>query len=120
VRVLFVEDEPSQQEALSIALEAAGYTLLQASDVPQALGMLGEQVDAAILDVRLPDDADLGRNGLTILGELRVAHPHIPVAILTGVPLSDDDLNFVDEHRAIVLYKPQTFDAIFDFLTADR
>lgn len=54
MRILFVEDEPSQQEVLALALTASGYTVLQATDVPQALALLDDAFDAAILDVRLP------------------------------------------------------------------
>ena len=116
VRILLVEDEPSQQEVLGIALTVSGYTVLPATDVAEALAMLNNPLDAAILDVRLPDPAGLNRNGLSVLGELRVRHPNIPIAVFTGVPLSDGEELIARSLGASVLYKPQTLDRILDFL----
>ena len=116
MRILFVEDEPSQQEALAIALTASGYTLLQATDVPEALTLIDEPLDAAILDVRLPDPAGLNRDGLTILRELRARQRSIPIAVFTGIPLSDPEERLARCNGATVLYKPQTLDRILDFL----
>jgi DNA-binding response OmpR family regulator len=115
-RILLVEDEPSQQEALAIVLTTSSYTLLQAMDVQEALMLVNEPLDAAILDVRLPDASGLNRDGLTILGELRARHPSIPVAVFTGIPLSDTEEGVANSHGATVLYKPQTLDRILDFL----
>ena len=116
MRVLFVEDETSQQEALTLMLTATGYTVVQAMDVRDALAMLDGAFDAAILDVRLPDPEGLSRDGFTILDALRAKHPDMPVAVFTGVPLSEADARLADVYNATVLYKPQTFDAILDFL----
>jgi len=117
MRILLVEDEPSQQEALSIALTVSGYTVLQATDTQDALDVMDEQFDAAILDIRLPDPAGLNRDGLTVLGELRSKHPGIPVAVFTGIPLTDAEQLFTRSQNATVLYKPQTLDRIIEFLT---
>lgn len=116
MRVLLVEDEPSQQETLGIALTAIGHTVVQASDVPEALARLNHSLDAAILDVRVPDPSGLQRDGLTVLAELRIKHPHIPIAVFTGVPLSEDEAIHAAAHSATVFYKPQTFDVLIDFL----
>ena len=117
MRILFVEDEPSQQEVLALALTASGYTVLQATDVPQALALLDDAFDAAILDVRLPDPAGFNRDGLTLLGELRARQPYVPIALFTGIPLSEAEDLFARTQNATVLYKPQTLDRITAFLT---
>lgn len=116
MRILLVEDEPSQQEVLGIALTVSGYEVLPATDVAEALAALGNPLDAAILDVRLPDPAGLNRNGLTVLGELRATQPNIPIAVFTGVPLSEGEELIARSLGATVLYKPQTIDRILDFL----
>jgi DNA-binding response OmpR family regulator len=116
VRVLLVEDEASQQEALGIVLTATGYTVLPAMDVRDALASLDAHFDAAILDVRLPDPDGLSRDGFTVLHALRAKHPDLPVAVFTGVPLSDTDTRVAHDHNATVLYKPQSFDTILEFL----
>jgi two-component system response regulator FlrC len=117
VRILFVEDEPSQQEVLALALTSCGYTVLQATDVPNALALLDDPFEAAIFDVRLPDPTGLNRDGLTLLGELRARQPHVPIALFTGIPLTEAEELFARSQNATVLYKPQTLDRITDFLT---
>jgi CheY-like chemotaxis protein len=120
MRVLLVEDEPSQQESLSMLLKAVGFAVLQASDVEEALRMLEADFDAAILDVKMPDPKLLNRDGLTVLHRLRAKHPDIPVAVFTGQPLADDEVSFARHHRAKVMYKPQTYDVLIDFLSKSR
>ena len=115
--VLFLEDEPSQQEALGMMLTLLGFTVLRARDVDEALAHIDERLDAAVLDVRIPDPKARGRNGLTVLGEVRARHSSIPIAIFTGDLLSDDDKTFAHHHRAKVFYKPQTYDLLIDFLS---
>ena len=117
MRILLVEDEPSQQEALGIALTVSGHTVVPATDVPEALALIDDPLDAAILDVRLPDPSGLNRDGLTVLSELRARQPNIPIAVFTGIPLSDAEEVLAQSHTVSILYKPQTLDRIFDFLT---
>lgn len=116
MRILVVEDEPSQQEALGIALTVSGYTVLPATDVQEALELIEDPLDAAILDVRLPDPSGRNRDGLTVLSELRARQPNIPIAVFTGIPLSDAEEVLAQSHAVTVFYKPQTLDRIFDFL----
>lgn len=121
MRVLLVEDEPSQQEALGIVLTVSGYTVLRAINVDEALAFVNTPLDAAILDVRLPDLKGLNRDGLTVLRELRTRQrSRIPVAVFTGIPLSDDQESLVQSHDATLFYKPQTFDPILAFLARPR
>ena len=116
MRILLVEDEPSQQEALAIALTASGYTVTPATNIPEALALVDDPFDAVILDVRLPDPTGLNRDGLTILGEFRSRQPRVPVAVFTGVPLTAAEELFADAQNATVIYKPQTLDRILEFL----
>jgi len=121
MRILLVEDEPSQQEALGIVLTVSGYTVLRAINVDEALAFVNTPLDAAILDVRLPDLKGLNRDGLTVLRELRTRQrSRIPVAVFTGIPLSDDQESLVQSHDATLFYKPQTFDPILAFLARPR
>jgi DNA-binding response OmpR family regulator len=116
MRILLVEDEPSQQEALGIALTAFGYTVIAARDVPEAIGLLDDPYDAVILDVRLPDPTGLNRDGLTLLGEFRARQPIVPVAVFTGIPLTQAEELFAASQNVTLLYKPQSLDRILAFL----
>jgi DNA-binding response OmpR family regulator len=120
VRVLMLEDEPPQQEALGIALAVLGFDVLCAADVDEALRMLDGDIDAAILDIIVPDPKLLGRDGLTVLTALRKRHPDIPVAVFTGVPLSDADETLVQNHGARLFPKPLTYQRLVAFLEESR
>jgi DNA-binding NtrC family response regulator len=116
MRVLLLEDEPSQQQVLGATLTLMDFNVLPASDVEEALRTLGADFDAAILDVRVPDPAGLQRDGLTVLTALRERHAELPVAIFTGVELSPADMELVQRYRATVFYKPLPYATLIDFL----
>jgi DNA-binding NtrC family response regulator len=78
--VLIVEDEANMRRVLSALLERDGFRTLQASDGGAALERLArESVDAILTDLRMPR-----MNGLELLEAVRLAHPEIPVVMLTA------------------------------------
>jgi two-component system nitrogen regulation response regulator GlnG len=115
-----LEDEPPQQEVLGVTLAVLGFDVVCAADVDEALRMLDLEIDAAILDVIVPDPKLLGRDGLTVLTALRERHPDIPVAIFTGVPLSDTDETIVSSHGAKLFPKPLPYQRLVAFLEESR
>ena len=115
-----LEDEPPQQEVLGVTLAVLGFDVVCAADVDQGLRVLEGEIDAAILDVIVPDPKLLGRDGLTVLTALRVRHPDIPVAIFTGVPLSEADESLVRNHGARLFPKPLTYQRLVAFLEESR
>jgi response regulator RpfG family c-di-GMP phosphodiesterase len=79
-RILIVDDEPSLCETLSDILEYHGYAVRTAGTGKAAEAILqSEPVDAALLDLRLPD-----RNGLEILRFIKDASPETEVLIVSG------------------------------------
>jgi len=79
-RILVVDDEESVRWALTKALERAGYRVDLAADGPSGLAAAEDlEVDLVLLDVRLP-----GRDGLTVLGDLRRRRPDLPVIMMTA------------------------------------
>jgi DNA-binding response OmpR family regulator len=79
-RVLVVEDDRSIREGIADALGFQGYAAAQAErgDVGLTKALHGG-CDLVILDLVLP-----GADGLTVLREIRRAHPTLPVIILTA------------------------------------
>lgn len=83
MKILVVDDHVLIREALrglfrELKPEAI---VLEAADAAQAVALLGEQPDIALilLDLSLPD-----RDGLGLLAELRAGHPAISVVVLSG------------------------------------
>jgi len=118
-RVLVVEDEENIQTTLSVVLTLEGFTALTASNVDEALAILGrEQVDAVSLDIRMPDPQGLERDGLTLLKLLRATPQYkaVPVLLFTGVELKADEDAMVEELGAKLFYKPQLYAEIIEEL----
>lgn len=89
-RILVVEDEQHLAEGLRFNLEAEGYQVQVVETGEAALELLTNEpaaFDVVILDVMLP-----GKDGFTIMSEMRQAGQFIPTLILTARGHPDDVL----------------------------
>jgi DNA-binding response OmpR family regulator len=83
--VLLVEDDAAIRMVLRVALEDAGYEVLEAETGEQALLMaLDEAADVLLVDLRLP-----GIHGLDVVRTIRGAS-RVPIIILTAQSESHD------------------------------
>src|SRR5215469_16228740 len=90
IRVLIVEDEQHLADGLRFNLEAAGYQVQIVGTGEAALQLLTEpnpQVDIVVLDVMLP-----GKDGFTVMSEMRQSGQFIPTLMLTARGHPDDVL----------------------------
>ncbi|HEX6494441.1 MAG TPA: response regulator transcription factor [Acidobacteriaceae bacterium] len=88
--ILIVEDEEHLAQGLKFNLEAEGYRASIARDGETALEIAGAPdaaVDAIVLDVMLP-----GRDGFSVVEELREREDRTPVLMLTARGRSEDVL----------------------------
>ena len=89
-RVLVVEDEAHLAQGLRFNLEAEGYAAEVVGDGEAATDrLLGkkENFDAVVLDIMLP-----GKDGFSVVSELRAARNYIPVLMLTARGRPEDVL----------------------------
>ena len=89
-RVLVVEDEAHLAEGLRFNLEAEGYSAEVVSDGEAATERLltkKEDFDAVVLDIMLP-----GKDGFSVVSELRAARNYVPVLMLTARGRPEDVL----------------------------
>ena len=81
VPVLVVDDEPMVREALSRALEEAGYRCTAAANGKEALSQLQkDRYPVMLLDLRMP-----GMDGIKVLEAVRLRYPDTAVVVVTGV-----------------------------------
>jgi DNA-binding response OmpR family regulator len=88
--VLIVEDEKHLADGLRFNLEAEGYMVEAVGDGEAALALLlekRERFDVVILDVMLP-----GKDGFTVVAEIRAAGQFVPVLMLTARGRPEDVL----------------------------
>ena len=79
-RILLIDDEAQFVATTAKRLRRRGFEVLEANGGPEGLECLGrERVDVVVLDVGMPD-----MDGIQVLRELRMRHPHVQVLMLTG------------------------------------
>ena len=89
-RVLVVEDEEHLAQGLRFNLEAEGYSAEVVGDGETATERLlekSENFDAVVLDIMLP-----GKDGFSVVSELRAARNYVPVLMLTARGRPEDVL----------------------------
>ena len=89
-RVLVVEDEAHLAQGLRFNLEAEGYSAEVVGDGEAATDKLlqkKENFDAIVLDIMLP-----GKDGFSVVAELRAARNYVPVLMLTARGRPEDVL----------------------------
>ncbi len=89
-RVLVVEDEAHLAQGLRFNLQAEGYSAEVVGDGESATHRLienKENFDAIVLDIMLP-----GKDGFSVVAELRAARNYVPVLMLTARSRPEDVL----------------------------
>ncbi len=100
--VLVVEDKESLRTMLRLALEAKGHAVLEASDEPAAVALLGQSRPALVLtDLRLP----VG-DGLGVLRAAKLADPDVPVVVMTAFGSIQDAVAAMKDGALDFLAKP--------------
>lgn len=103
-RVLIVDDHELDRRLSTLDLEAAGYTVSEASTVTDALNLLSKQrIDVIVLDVKMP-----GTDGITFLRGLKAGDKlsAIPVVMLSASDDLDDQLQAMAGGAVRYITKP--------------
>lgn len=107
-RVLIVEDELKVAELLSKGFSEAGFTASIASDGNLALNLaLIENFDLLIVDVMLP-----GKDGFSLVEELRRKEKDIPVLFLSAKRSTEDRIEGLKKGGDDYIVKPFSFSEV--------
>lgn len=101
-RLLFIEDDPSLREAVTISLRNAGFEVRAesgGSELDSAVAAF--RPDLAILDVRLPD----GESGFELAGRLRTM-AEIPIVFVTAADAIEERLRGFEVGADDYIVKP--------------
>ena len=81
--ILIVDDDPVQRRLLEATIRRSDLEVLTAPGGRPALDLIqgphGERIHLVLLDLVMPD-----LDGLSVLAQLRVSHPVLPVIVLTA------------------------------------
>jgi DNA-binding NtrC family response regulator len=84
-RILVADDQPDVLEALRMLLKAEGNEAVTASSPAEVLALVERSsVDLALIDLNYTRDTTSGREGLDLLGKLRVLDATLPVVVMTA------------------------------------
>lgn len=101
-KILLVEDDPMIGEAVVHALKDAGKSADWARSGWEATGFLSENAyDAVLLDLGLP-----GKDGMSVLREIRAKNADVPVIIVSARDGLDDRLAGLDAGADDYIVKP--------------
>jgi len=105
MRALIIEDDPTIADFVARGLREAGFAVERAADGEQGLAAaLRESFDVAIVDLMLP-----GRDGLSVIDELRKRKRPTPVLILSARRSVDDRVRGLQAGGDDYLTKPFAF-----------
>ena len=114
MRILVVEDEEKVANFIRKGLEQSSYTVDVAANGEDALAYLAvNEYDAVVLDIMLP-----GRDGLSVVRELRGRGNNVPVLALTARSALEDRVQGLDSGCDYYLAKPFAFDELLAGLRA--
>lgn len=107
-RILIVDDERLIRWSLREALEGAGYEVVEADSVTAAMPHAQlANLDAALLDYRLPDG-----DGLTLMHALRATMPELPVMVITAYSSVEAAVPAIKAGANDYIAKPFEMDAL--------
>jgi two-component system, OmpR family, copper resistance phosphate regulon response regulator CusR len=107
-RILIAEDEPRIASFLEKGLRANGFTTTVTEDGQDALGLAdSDEFDLLVLDVGLP-----GRDGFSVLRELRARGRRLPIVILTARDSVEDTVTGLEGGADDYVPKPFRFEEL--------
>ena len=79
-KILVIDDDASDRDLLAAVLTKRGYEVILADNGGTGLMLCHRRTpDAVVLDLNMP-----GIDGRTILRQLRILHPTLPVVVFSG------------------------------------
>jgi PAS domain S-box-containing protein len=100
--ILIIDDDPGTCQTIGDVLELRGYAVQTASAGRQALEALaGHQVDAAILDIQVPD-----MPGIELMRTIKASHPGLEVIVITGHASISNAVQAINGDAFAYLSKP--------------
>ncbi|HEY0730195.1 MAG TPA: sigma-54 dependent transcriptional regulator [Pyrinomonadaceae bacterium] len=108
-KILVVDDEPSVTGSLELILSEAGYEVLTAHTVSDAIGVLKQTpLDLVITDLRLSD-----ASGIDLTMHIKRTTPDVEVILMTAYGSIDVTIEAIKAGAYYYLEKPYTPDRLF-------
>ncbi|MEE9553861.1 MAG: sigma-54 dependent transcriptional regulator [candidate division Zixibacteria bacterium] len=107
MKILIVDDEPNILSTVGSALRRSGYDVLTAGSFDEAVGLLNDTIDVALLDVWLGD-----KDGIELLSFIKGKYPSIESVMISGHAEIETAVKAVKAGAFDFLEKPLSLDRI--------
>jgi len=101
--ILLVDDDPDIRSLIRTFLEHEGYLVYTSGDADRAAQIFQRRgsMDLLITDYSMPN-----RNGIELAHELHALQPELPVLVISGLFMDDDEMNRMETRGFKFLPKP--------------
>jgi DNA-binding NtrC family response regulator len=111
--ILIVEDFADWRELLIGLLQREGHRVQGAGTLQQARAYLesAQDMDLAILDIRLVEMDETNEDGMRLLAEIRAHHPSTRVIMITGHGTMESQRRAFRDYHAFDFFRKEQFDS---------
>jgi DNA-binding NtrC family response regulator len=108
MNILIVDDERIVLDSCKRVLEADGYSVTLATSADKALeSMSAEAFSLILMDIKMP-----GRDGMSLMREVKEKWPDVPVIIMSGYATNETVIQVAKTDAASFIAKPFTPDEL--------
>jgi CheY-like chemotaxis protein len=107
-KILVIDDNAFDRELLVAVLEERGYEVILADNGGAGLTLCHRRTpDAVVLDLNMP-----GMNGRSILRQLRILHPTLPVVVFSGFKTDEIEQEMLNQGATAFIQKAFSLDQL--------
>jgi len=107
-KILVIDDNAFDRELLVAVLEERGYEVILADNGGAGLTLCHRRTpDAVVLDLNMP-----GLNGRSILRQLRILHPTLPVVVFSGFKTDEIEQEMLNHGATAFIQKAFSLDQL--------
>jgi DNA-binding NtrC family response regulator len=108
MNILIVDDERIVLDSCKRVLEADGYSVTLATSADKALeAICAEAFSLILMDIKMP-----GRDGMSLMREVKEKWPDVPVIIMSGYATNETVIQVAKTDAASFIAKPFTPDEL--------
>jgi CheY-like chemotaxis protein len=107
-KILVIDDDASDRDLLAAVLTKRGYEVILADNGGTGLMLCHRQTpDAVVLDLNMP-----GIDGRSILRQLRILHPTLPVVVFSGHSTEEIEQEMLNQGATACIQKAFSLDQL--------
>jgi CheY-like chemotaxis protein len=107
-KILVIDDDALDRGLLVAVLEERGYEVILADNGGTGLMLCHQRTpDAVVLDLKMP-----GIDGRSILRQLRILHPTLPVVVFSGLKTDEIEQEMLNQGATACIQKAFSLDQL--------